>query len=204
MKSFLIKFAALAPLVLFFAVSGGCTGGEKNAAAAKNTSDAGTLRSEVIRKISGRVIGGIPNKARLGEIRKNGILRVALTPEEPPFQSLDPALKLPVGFNPALAAEIALILEVKTNLTILNGTAGSGGVPPDWGKKYDLLFLPEGAAGCPAKNSVPYFYAGPGGGWKTICAAGPGGQLTDAVREIMTYLNETGIFAQLYRTHVSP
>lgn len=204
MRSKKNRFIFLCAAVIIVALIFGCGRSVEKNASAKKTTDPGTLRSEVIRKISEKVIGGIPNSARLADIRRSGIIRVAYPAEQSPFQSLDPALKLPVGFNPALAAEIAQILEVKTNNTILSNPPDSKFPPQNWQSKYDLLFMPEEAHGCPAENSIRYFYSGTGKGWKTICAAGSGRELPDAVGEIMTYLNETGIFAQLYKTHVQP
>jgi len=200
MNSVNVKFCLA---VFIVAALAGCgRGAGKSGAGAARPADAGTIRSEVVRNISGRVIGEIPVAGRLGEIKKRGILRVALPPAEPPFQSLDKTLNLPVGFNPALVAEIALILEVKPNTSILDRQPDPRSYPADWTRKYDLVFLPETAAGCPPKQNIPYFYAGAAAGWKTICAADPDGGFSSAVREILIYLNETGIFAQLYRTHV--
>jgi ABC-type amino acid transport substrate-binding protein len=175
----------------------------KNTRDTAKPADSGTIHSEIERKISGSVIGDIPLVGRLAEIKKRGILRVALPPEYPPFQSLDPALKLPLGFNPALSAEIARILEVKTNITILDKTPSLPSNPENWNDKYDMLFLPESVAGCQAKQSIPYFFTAGATGWKTICIADTDGNLTTAVREILVYLNETGIYSQLYRTYVA-
>jgi ABC-type amino acid transport substrate-binding protein len=189
--------------LILLALIAGCAGeGEKNK---KSNPQAGadTIREEIVQKISDRVIGGIPVTGRLQEIKKRGILRVALPPKEPPFQSLDPTLKLPIGFNPALVAEIALILEVKPNITILGGTSGAGSLPAGWSTKYDLVFLTEYDSDCPAKQKIPYFYNIARPHWKSICVADTDGGFTSAVNETLTYLNETGIFAQLYQTHVA-
>jgi hypothetical protein len=189
--------------LILLALASGCAGGGRESRNSNTRAGADTIREEIVRKISDRVIGDIPVTGRLQEIKKRGILRVALPPEEAPFQSLDPTLKLPVGFNPALVAEIALILEVKPNITILGGTSGSDSLPAGWDTKYDLVFLDGNVPACPAKQKIPYFYTLDSPHWKTICAADTDGGFTSAVIETLTYLNETGIFAQLYQTHVA-
>jgi ABC-type amino acid transport substrate-binding protein len=194
--------AKILPILTIAALLAGCAGAGKNSKSAVKQPGADTIKEEVVRKISDRVIGGIPITGRLQEIKKRGILRVALPPEETPFQSLDPNLKLPIGFNPALVAEIALILDAKPNITILDRTPDLPSYPPRWKDDYDLIFLPGSQAGCPKNQSFPYFYTKTPPGWKIICAAGDDGAFPSAVGEILTYLNETGIFAQLYRTYV--
>lgn len=193
----------IAALALIIALAG-CAAKPKENHIQTGPKNADTLRSEVLRKISERVIGGIPITGRLAEIKERGAILVALPPEDPPFQSIDPALGLPVGFHPALATEIALLLEVKPNITILKNEQSFQMLDPANGKKYDLVFLPEKSEDCPDDRKLPYFFTGSKKGWKTICVVDNDGSLTAAVREILTYLGETGIYTQLYLTYVRP
>ncbi|MFA6449422.1 MAG: hypothetical protein WCX65_08145 [bacterium] len=196
------KYLTIIFLCLSVAVLLGCARGRTKTSAGLARPAGSDIRADVVRKISSRVIGDIPSTGRLETVKKRGILRVALPPQEPPFQSLDPAMNLPVGFNTALVSEIALILEVKPNITILERQPDLSSYPTDWADKYDLIFLDGPAGACPRNQGIAYFYNGAAAGWKTICAADPNAALSSAVKEILVYLNETGIFAQLYRTHV--
>ena len=109
-----------------------------------------------------------------------------------------------LGQGRALASEMALILEVKLNITGLDNPPDLPHYPKDWQKEFDIVFIPEGNSGCPSKQELKYFYSGPDSGWKNLCVSGTDNTSIDAVREILTYLNETGIFAQLYATYVQP
>jgi ABC-type amino acid transport substrate-binding protein len=191
-----------AALLILATLFSGCGAHDKDRTSAV-PANADTLQREVIHKISMRVIGGISASGKLSEIKKRGVLRIALPPAEPPFQSVDPNLGIPIGFNPALAYEIATILEVKPNIVILDSNPRRREANIALEKSFDLLFLPERSDACAPGGSLPYFYSGPGAGWKTICSAETDGPLTIALKEILTYLNETGIYAQLYGTYVS-
>ena len=158
-----------------------------------------TLSEKVQRKISARVIGDIPKTGKLREVRQRGILRVALPPEEPPFQSMRAVLKQPAGFNVSLAGAIANVLEVKPNITILKqkdinriNDAGAGGA------RYDIVFRNPGMAICASDRSLPYFYAGHEKSWLTLCVSGEDDSLKKAVENTLAYFAETGIFTSMY------
>ncbi len=156
-----------------------------------------------MKKISGRVIGGIPAKGRLGEVRKRGILRVVLPPAEPPFQYLIPTLRTPAGFTPALVYEIAALLDVKANVTIFDPENPQGKANGSKSSDFDVAVVND-TGSCGKAKEIPFFYTGKGSGWKRFCVAGPGDELSEAVERILTYFNETGIFTQLYMTYVKP
>ncbi len=199
MKTTAISLTAFFVMIVFMS---GCAANKDKRTDSLPVKQPDTIRAEVVRQISKRVLTGIPVEGRLSEVKKRGILKVALFPDDERLQRLDANFKVPVGFNPALTSEIAGILEVKPNITILGATEASGGWRSDFGEKYDLVFLPEGRTKCPEKNQIPYFYTGASNSWKKICVSDSDGAFTSAVKEILIYLNETGIFAQLYKTHV--
>jgi len=163
---------------------------------------ADTIQAEIMEKVSERILESVPQKGRLRKIRERGVIRVALPPPNPPFQERDNEFGLPVGFTPALATEIARAMNVKPNISILDALPSPGFASSSWETDYDLIFLPEGAGGCRSGQSTRYFFSGHESGWKTICATGDGKALAMAIREILSYLNETGIYARLYNNYV--
>jgi len=196
----IVSRAAVALLCGALAAQAGCSSGEKEKNRPRTGAD--TIQEEVVERISQRVLKEAEESGRLKEVRERRVLRVALPPPEAPFQEVDPELGAAGGFTPALAGEIALILRVKPLVEVLDRVPDLPGYPAGWEEKYDLVALPEGAAGCPAERSVKFFFSGPGKGWKTFCAAGESDSLARAVEYIFSYLNETGIYTRLYGTYV--
>ncbi|HOO56274.1 MAG TPA: hypothetical protein PLN69_05600 [bacterium] len=162
--------------------------------------EADTITDEVITKISNKVIGHIEISGKLEEIKNRGILRVALPAEKKPFQFLDPEYGIPDGFHPALIYEISRIIGVKPNITIpddiLISTFSSG----KWDNEFDMI-ITDNKKLCAQESSHPFFFSGADNGWKIICTS-DSGSFSDAIDEILVYLNETGIFAQLYTGYV--
>ncbi len=187
-------------LLSFFFVAlvltSGCGGGAGNRSSGETPDRTDTIREEVVRKISRRVLSGIKLEGSLAAVKRRGILRVALAPDSPLLQHLDPNFNIPTGFNPELVAQIASMLEVKPNITMLDA------VPDTISGDYDLIFQPEGGKLCSENSEIRYFYNGRTNEWRTICIADSDPGLTAAIREILIHLNETGIFAQVFKTNV--
>ena len=142
----------------------GCGGGDGNEDVRTGSPAAGggeTIQEEIMQRVSSRVLEDVPDEGRLRIVRGRGVLRAAFPPPEPGFQESDPEFGLPVGFNPSLVAEIARVMGVKPNMTILDRPPSQPYVPRDWEEKYDLLFLPPGAGVCGEGQEVKYFYTGP-------------------------------------------
>lgn len=194
-----VSAAALAAALTFLAAYSGCNKHAPAPASPAGPPGPATLSEIVQRKISARVIGEIPREGTLREIRQRGILRVALPPEEPPFQSMSKLIKQPVGFNVALAGAIANVLEVKPNITILkqneiNGINDAGGST----QRYDIVFRTPATSVCAASRSLPYFYIADDKTWLTLCVSGDDDSLMEAVENTLAYFAETGIFTSLY------
>lgn len=187
-------------LFVLFIAAGCADGGRRDTAPAAMTDTPDTIQEEVMGKISRRVLAPIPDEGGLREVRDRGVLRVALPAGQKPFQYPDPRFGLPSGFNPALANEIASILEVKPNITLLEKATDINA--PEKFHEYDLVFLESQDRPCPSGKTIKYFFDG-AGDWKVLCVSESGGpELADAIEEILIYLNETGIFARLYQNYV--
>lgn len=200
------KYLAFILLVFttFFVAASGCRSGERISLDVEQQFGAETIQKEVVAKISRLVLGNIEVTGRFRMIKEKGVLRAALPPANPGFQDIDPEFGVPRGFHPALINEIALILDVKPNITLLDMAPAPPDIPPDWERDYDIIILPEGRGGCGAGKGAKFFFTGPESGWKTLCVAGEGEALILAVKEILSYLNESGIFARLHKNYVNP
>lgn len=158
-----------------------------------------TLSEKVQHQISVQVIGDIPDAGRFKEVKTRGILRVALPPAEPPFQSVMPEFNQPVGFNVALAGAIAGVLEVKQNVTILRpedvSKLNSDRRTADY---YDIVFRNPGMSVCQPGHSIPFFFRGQNQGWLTMCVGGDDENLFNAVNNAMSYFTEAGVFSSIY------
>ncbi|MEW5946620.1 MAG: transporter substrate-binding domain-containing protein [bacterium] len=187
--------AALAAAVVAFGAVGCARRDEARGAPGRGLPAGGlTLSQEILGKISARVLDGVPQTPRLRQARESGVLHVALSPSEPPFQYVDGDTGAPAGFNVDLAGEIARILGVKSNVTI-------GGRDDASGESADVYFAGAGEDACAGGEGTPYFYSGRGKGWRRICAGGGDEGVAEAVGRVLDYLNETGIYARLYRRY---
>jgi len=186
---------AIAALAATAFIAAGCAGARRASAPASPIPSADSIQSEIIHTISKRLTAGLPDSGRLKAARERGVLRVAVvfSPDNA-LCHFDPDIGAPRGFIPELAAEIALMLEIKPNVELLN----QGERP---GPEIDIVFLPEGVGGCESNNLIPYYYT-PELGWKHICVMDDDGSLKEAVARILSHMNSTGIFAQLHMAHV--
>lgn len=176
-------------------IAAGCAGARRVAGPASPPPSADSIQSEIIHTISKRLTAGLPNSGRLKAARERGILRVAIVPSSGrELYHIDSEVGAPRGFIPELAAEIALMLEIKSNVEILKQGERAG-------QEIDIVFLPEGDGGCEPLNLIPYYYT-PELGWKHICVMEDDGSLKEAVARILSHMNSTGIFAQLHMAHV--
>ena len=162
--------------------------------------EADTITDEVITKISNKVIGHIEICGKLEEIKNRGILRVALPAEKKPFQFLDPEYGIPDGFHPALVYEISRIIGVKPNITIPDDILISSFSGNNWESEFDMI-ITDNKRLCDKERAHPFFFSGYDNGWKIICTS-DSESFSEAIDEILIYLNETGIFAQLYTGYV--
>lgn len=160
-----------------------------------------TLAGEIRARISMRVLRDAPNRGRLARVRREGILEVALPPPEMPFQVRDAGRNLLFGFNVDLAEEIAGALLVKTNVRVLTDKEIERATAECASGKFDLVFPRQGAEVKPPARALPYFFTGADRPWRTLCAAGPDDSLRRAVENVLSYLNESGGFMQMYASH---
>ena len=180
----------------------GCAGGKGEDAPTKELKErtAPLLSEEILKKISQRVLASVPNTERLRQVQKMGILRVGLPPFEMPFQYMDEEMDIMVGFNVDMADEIARILGAKTNFQTLDWKNGNyqaentnGGV--------DIFIFNSMEGHCDGGTEVPTFYLGQGKGWQKICIPDADRGMSRAMKQILDYLDETGIYARIYRNY---
>jgi len=195
------KHIALFLIIAAAGMPSGCGKNTRNnsaqAAHADKLTAGATIGERVQHKISRQVLTGIPEKGSLKDIRKRGILKVALPPPQPPFQIYIKELRAPSGFNVALAGEFARILEVKPNFTFMPRKKAAAGKMPSM-ETFDIYFMEHGSRNCPAGRSIKYFFAGPDDGWLSICIPGKDRELFNAFKNTLFYMTETGIYSQLY------
>lgn len=150
------------------------------------------LSQEIMRRVSERTLAGVPKTELMRDIRKRGVIRVELPAEEKPFQYASGARI--EGFNADLVREIALVLGVKPNIEI--GSGDGRGVD-----ELDFFIYREGVGSGRRLGGKRFFYLGEKEGWLAVYVAGGDKGLSAAVENILDYLQETGIFARLYRKH---
>ncbi|MEW6200734.1 MAG: hypothetical protein AB1546_02075 [bacterium] len=180
----------------------GCAGGKGEGAATKELKEqsAPLLSEEILKKISQRVLADVPNTERLRQVQKMGILRVGLPPFEIPFQYMNEEMDLMVGFNVDMTDEIARILGAKTNLQILDWMDGNYQTGSTNGR-LDIFIFNTGEGHCNGGTEVPTFYFGHGKGWQKICIPDADRGMAEAIKQILDYLDETGIYARIYRNY---
>jgi hypothetical protein len=150
-------------------------------------------------QVSRQVLERVPNQGQLKAVRARGVLRVALPAEERPFQYRHHELNnRPMGFNVALASQMARAFGLRPDIVILTNeqieSLRQGGKPAD----FDIIFRTPGMIPCPGDRSLKYFYQKEGKQWLTICVAGEDDSLKQAVETILSFFVETGVFAYLY------
>ena len=151
------------------------------------------------RRVFESVVGPVPESGSLRNVMRRGKLRVALPPEEKPFQYRHRELNnQPMGFNVALAAQMAEVLDVEPDIRILSpksiGRMNTTGAGPD----YDIVFRTPGMTRCSASRSLKYFYVESSKHWLSMCVAGDDDSLYHAVENILFYFKESGIFTYVY------
>ena len=126
---------------------------------------------------------------------------MALPPPDKPFQMKDAGRNILYGFNVDLAEEIAGMLQVKTNLRMLSSEEMKEAADNCKKGEYDLVFLPSGSEATKLAGTLPYFYDNDKRAWHSLCAGGPGNSLRRAANNILSYMNESGGFMQMYATY---
>lgn len=137
------------------------------------------------------VLDTVPDTGRFRAIRRAGKLSVCLPPAQAPFQSVHPDLGRPVGFNVALAEQIAKVLGVSAEIRI----RGRG---TDSGKSCDVAFSAPGAPACATQGAVKFFMLPGSHQWHFICVGGSDPALMQALRNTLDYFTENGMFTYLY------
>ncbi|MFH1538081.1 MAG: hypothetical protein ABIH66_03925 [bacterium] len=152
----------------------------------------GLLSQEIIEKISSRVLAGVPETELLKDIHMRGVLRVELPEEEFPFQYT--LAGRPAGFNVDLIHEIGWVLGAKPNVEI--GRTEMGGM-----EELDFFIYKSKKDGEVAIGGIPFFFLGEEQGWLVMYVTDGDEGLTEAIKRILDYLEETGVFARLYRRY---
>ena len=137
------------------------------------------------------VLDTVPDTGRFRAIRRRGALRVCLPPAQSPFQSVHPDLGRPVGFNVALAEQIAKVFGASANVRITGRDT-----PP--GTSCDITFCAAGAPCCSGPAAVKYFMRPGSHEWLFICAAQADPALKQALHNTLDYFTENGMFTYLY------
>lgn len=186
-------------VVLLLAFFHGCSHGagdavDKTSDAHVSTSE--TIQLEVMKKISDKVLGDIPNNNELARVRERGVLRVALPPGESEYVKVDPEFGMPGGLFPALLSEISNVMLLKLNMEALSEEDYSKLLKGDNYDKYDIFVVLDEVAACPYQTRVFYNVKD---GWKSLCVASDkGDEMWEALNGILNYLNKSGIFARIY------
>ena len=181
----------LAMIVLgTFAVSG-CPQGTKGPERAHATRPQGEKNQGPVNvdpeEAAREVLDTVPRSGRFLAVIQSGVLRVGLPPAREPFQSVHPDLGRPVGFNVALAEQIARVLDTKARLEFLpHGTGG-----PAWSDSFDIVFQQPGDGLCGEGSAIS-------GQWLTLCVAERDPALEQAVNNTLDWFVETGMYTYLY------
>lgn len=150
------------------------------------------LSQEIMKKVSDRVLAGVPDTELMKGIRKRGVLRVELPAEKFPFQYLQDGR--PAGFNVDLINEIGWVLGVKPNVKIGRGEMREM-------KELDIFVYESKKSAEGVIGGIPFFFLGERDGWLALYVADGDEGVTEGVERILDYLEETGIFARLYRRY---
>jgi len=140
------------------------------------------------------VLATVPLDGRLRKVKARGALRVGLPAAREPFQTQHPDLGRPVGFNVALAEQLAKVLNTEASVAFLPGNTA----PSAWADNFDIVFQEPGMNLCAGKQAIPYFLLPESRQWLTICVAGADPSLEQAVRNTLDWFVETGVFTYLY------
>lgn len=190
----------LTALILLAAALSGCAGRPGRVPPGKAPAPKTTVAEEIRTRISRQVLHGISDRGRFRRVRSTGILTVALPPLAPPFQFRDATGALQ-GFNVDVAGEIASALMAKANIEVLDAAAFAVEAARCGAGRYDIVFLAPASPSEKPDASVPYFYSRADNGWWRICAGPEKTSLRRAVVSTLSYMNESGVFFQLYLTH---
>lgn len=180
--------------VLVFCIVGGCRKGpvKGEGTIRPDVGNSGLMSQEILEKVSDLVLAGVPDTELMKDIRKRGVLRVELPAGEFPFQYMMDGR--PAGFNVDLVYEIGRVLNVKPNVEI--GRGEMRGM-----EELDFFVYRSKEGGEGPIGGIPFFFLGEEEGWLAIYVAGGDEGLTEAIERILDYLEETGIFARLYRRY---
>lgn len=201
-KTALLRLVACSFAFVFFAFSlYGCSKNNRSTDPVETSSSTSeTIQIEVMKKISEKVLGDIPNANELAKVRERGVLRVALPGGvESKYISVDPEFGMPGGLFPALLSEVSNVLLLKLNMEVLPDEEYANLLNGEYYDKYDIYVVLDEMSTCPYETKVFYNKSD---GWKSLCVAtDKGEEISDALKEILNYMNKSGIFARIYERY---
>lgn len=189
MKQYLLLFAVF----LALAALSGCPSprAEKRAAPAPQARSERDVLDVNPGEAAREVLYTVPHTGRFRTIRSSGKLSVCLPRAQEPFQSVHPDLGRPVGFNVALAEQIAKVLGASADIRI----KGRGAYPAE---SCDITFCTPGAPACASEDAIKYFMLPGSHQWLFVCVGRDDPALKQALRNTLDYFTENGLFTYLY------